>query len=64
MTVNTPKDPIDGVTEWINEETGIKYRHNNNKNPPPRSIYYFKQHKYIVNRDESVSYTHLTLPTN
>ena len=27
MTVNTPKDPIDGVTEWTNEETGIKYRY-------------------------------------
>ena len=27
MTVNTPKDPIDGVTEWTNEETGIKYQY-------------------------------------
>ena len=27
MTVNTPKDPIEGVTEWTNEETGIKYRY-------------------------------------
>ena len=24
MTVNTQTDPIDGVTEWTNEETGIK----------------------------------------
>ena len=26
MTVNTPKDPIDGVTEWTNEDTGVKYQ--------------------------------------
>lgn len=26
MTVNTPTDPIDGVTEWTNEDTGVKYQ--------------------------------------